>query len=343
MVTKGQDLKSRRFTELYKMVNKLKVERPELEFDETPRLSKESEIIGVEKDEYRSGIILDSIKEFENALRIYDGGCVVSSKSTEDNLVDSIEREHGILGVGILSMGLKTRGRGLIDNLVKNSVDSLKRTGRFNQHFDYDGMGTRFFKTSVDARIVDGKYILGLNAAYVGNEPERELAKFLDKPRQLLRADVNAVMSIVDDWWFNINLEETVKKIPFMRKELKYAKEWGLYLENQYKGKAPKASFKHNGDDFNLAVGLNAHSYLRPANTDIDEYYLSPIGKNIVGAAWKIYDGNTEIFPTPENPSVSFSVSFPKEGYYPNAAVTDDQMSSLYSARDYIAELISGK
>ena len=315
-----------------------RVENPEIEFERVPQLTEESKMVSVERQEYRSGIILDSIEELEHAFRIYDGGCVESSKSTEDTLLENIKRDHGVLGVGVALMGIEMGGKGFIDKLVDHATDSLKKTGGFHKHFDYDALGTRFFKTSVGVDKVDGKYILELCAAYVGQEPEENLAKFIDKPRALLRADANAVMSIVDDWWFNINLEDAVRNVPFLKKRTSEADEWAAYFENPYNGwKSPKSSFKHNGNNFALVMGLNAHT-LRPENRDIEEYYIANRGKNIVGAAWKIFEGNKQISPTPENPSVSFSVLLPSlDKYSRRLAVRAEDMKSVYVAIDYIA------
>lgn len=320
----------------------MKINNPEIEFDETPQLTEESKMISVEKQEYRTGIILDSIEEFQNALRIYSGGCIVSSKATEDILLEDTAREHGPMGVGITLMAIERSDGGFIDSLINDSTNSLKENGRFHKHFEYEAIGTRFFKTSVGVEMVKGKYILELNAAYVGSEPEENLAKFIDKPRALIRADANAVMSIVNDWWFNIDLEDVVKNTPSLNERISEANEWSAYLENQYNGKAPKSSFNHNGNNFILLMGLNANSYLKPANRDISQYYISNRGKHIVGPAWRIFDGNEQIQPTPENPSVSFSVFLPEQVKYSHRlAVSEEEMNSLYAARDYIAELIS--
>ncbi len=326
--------------------NNLKIKNPELEFNETPKLRKKSKIISFDKSEYRRGIILDSIDEFGDVLKIYYSGRVPSSRATEQQLVKDISRDSGGMAGVFASMGMslseRRSGDSFIENLIKNVETGLKTSGRFHKHFDYDGIGV-FFKTSVEANKINGKYILGLNAAYVGTEPENNLAAFISKPRALYRADAKAVMSIVDDWWFNINLEDAVKNLPFCKERISEVEEWVKYLEDHNNGKAPSFTFEHDGNKFQLRIGLDASTYLKPANREIEEEYISVRGKNIAGAAWKIYEGNNQIPPTPQSPSLDFSVSFTKEkdAYDNKLAVSEEEMRSIYGARDYISELIS--
>ena len=90
--------------------------------------------------------------------------------------------------------------------MTKEACNELKSEGRFHRSFDYDAMGTNFFKTTVNSRQVDGEYILEITAAFVGNKPEENLAEKLGKERALIASSAIGKLSVVDDWWFNINL-----------------------------------------------------------------------------------------------------------------------------------------
>jgi len=332
----------------------MKIQNPQKECKETPKKFRgESKIIRVEKEDYRSGIILDSPEEFVNALIAYNSGSIEGSKATEDNLMTAAVEDHGPLAGGLIAMVGVMKGEGVMEELKKDALSKLKKDGFFRKDFDYDGLGTNFFKTSIKGDKIKtyqgDKYILELCAAYVGDEPEKSLAETLGKQRALIRSSAKGRLNIVDDWWFNVNLENLLKNLPvptdWNKRNYKITiRDWAKYLGGSSGGKKPKFEFKHKNKRFLLEVGLDSNRYLRPKGFkfDNDKDYLQARDNSIVGGAWTIWDetGNNKIEPKATNPSIIFSVSLPG-GYFGTPAVISPHMKSLQNARDYIAEIIT--
>lgn len=76
-----------------------KITNPEKQCKTTPvSFSGESKIEGVDKEDYRRGIILDSLEEFGEALIVYNDGRVPSSKATEDRLFSDTAQKKRVPG-----------------------------------------------------------------------------------------------------------------------------------------------------------------------------------------------------------------------------------------------------
>lgn len=242
-------------------------------------------------------------------------------------------------GALFLLVGAKS-GTGLAQRLAEQAVTVLKTTGRFNKDFDYDAMGTRFFKTSVNGRRVQDKYVLELNAAYVGREPEKELAKTIGKPMALASSSVKAYLSIVDDWWFNANLEQLLEGLPITKEQIKDLPRYIASGGNE--GQKPNVTFTHEGITISLSVWLDADRYLRPEGADYGRQYLQARGTSLVGGAWTTWadNGNDKIPPKAILPSILISVSTPGKDWEKPVAVTRNEVHALEAARNYLAELI---
>lgn len=329
------------------------ITNPEKQCKTTPEsFSEESKIEGVEKDDSRRGIILDSPEEFAQALIVYDGGSVQGSRATQNNLMDAVGNTGGGMGAALLSMagarnsGPDPLGFTFADKLAQQAVASLQKDGRFHRSFDYDAMGTNFFKTTVTGQKVGGKCVLELCAAYVGTEPEGKLAETLGKPMALINSNANGRLSIVDDWWFNLNLEDAVKELPLPKEDLRNVDQWAQYLASGgYGGKSPEFEFKYKKKGFALTIGLDADRYLRPEGGEQGSNYMQARGKSIVGGSWTTWAENRQDKCNPRivQPSITFSVSLPGEKYSKLPIVTSDEMKVVQDARDYIASLIHPK
>src|SRR3989338_6698899 len=178
----------------------VKISNPEKEYKSTPeRFSGVSQIVDVERKDYSRGVILDSPEEFGQAIVVYNGGSVPGARATQNNLTDAISEQHGGLGAGLILLAGARNSEGFTERLVEEAVSSLKSCGRFHRSFDYDAMGTNFFKTTIEGHKTGDKYILELCA-------EGELAEKLQKPMALVSSSARGRLSVVDDWWFNLNL-----------------------------------------------------------------------------------------------------------------------------------------
>jgi hypothetical protein len=77
-------------------------------------------------------------------------------------------------------------------------------------------MGTSFFKTSVTITVLDrnqGMYGIGINAAYVGDEPEQGLADYFGIPRALLSCSVEVETEPLPDNRFEFDFEPVLRKL----------------------------------------------------------------------------------------------------------------------------------
>ncbi len=128
------------------------------------------------------------------ALIAYDSGRPSGSRATQDQFHRDIggSKNGGLALAMAVNVGVRN-AQGFVKKLLDDMEVVLKSRDRFFQDFDYDGMGTSFFKTSVEVNVIDRKkelYLLGLNAAYVGDKPEEELAKYLGIERALYSQQV---------------------------------------------------------------------------------------------------------------------------------------------------------
>lgn len=311
---------------------------PEQEFDSVPKkLSAESSIIRLQKEEGLSNIVLDSIEECVLALQMYDRG-VPKAGATQQNLLDAVEQESGTMGVGLALLAGLHNSNGFIGRLCNDLQGELSARGRFYRSFDYDAMGTNFFKTTVEAKKEHGKYLLSLNAAYVGDEPEINLAAAIQKPRALYWANINATLSLVDEWWFNIDLRKALKKIPIQNKKIESL---AAAIADRDSTIAPDFTFSHDGKNLNISLGMDNCRYLRSQNgKGIERYYLHAREDYVVGGSWTTWDEKGNIIPArPEEPSLSIILRL-QEGEVSRPAVTEEEKNALRSARDYISELL---
>lgn len=320
------------------------ITNPEKKYKTTPEsFSEESKITNVETADYRRGIILDSPEEFAQALAIYNGGSVEGARATQNNLMDAVGNAGGGMGAGLLLMGGMINADGFTERLTQEALSELQSNGRFHRSFDYDAMGTNFFKTTVNGKQVGDKYVLELNAAYVGSEPENKLAETLGKPMALVRSSANGNLSVVDNFWFNVNLEDVLQGLPIDKKHLKGLPEY--ITSSGYSGDRPEIAFEHEGQKFSLDIGLKADSYLRPEGGQHGSEYMQARGNNIVGGAWTTWaeNGNDKCDPRIVQPAVVLSVSLPGERYSRPVAVTEEQMKVVQAARNYLADSIRAK
>lgn len=320
-----------------------KITNPEKQCKKTPEsFNGVSKIVEIEKTEDYRGIVFDNPEEFGQALIVYGVGSVEGSTTTQDNDMIGIVEDHGIMAGGLLAMvGSSKSSSDFCKNLAKKAISSLKSNGSFHESFEYTF--NNFQKTNITGKKVGNKYILELSAAYVGTEPETKLAETIEKPMALIGSNINAKLNIVDDWWFNLNLEEIIRNLPLTKRAFKEIGEWTKYLvSGGYGGKAPEFEFKNKDRKFNLDIGLNVDRHLRP-DGEREIKYIQARGNYIVGGSWTTWDktGNKKISPRAVIPSIILSVSLPGKRYLRPPAVTTDEKNKVMAARNYLIDLIS--
>ena len=320
------------------------ITNPEKECKRTPvRFSKVSKITNVETADDRNGIILDNPEEFAKALIIYNSDSVRGARATQNNLMDAIGNQGSGMGAAILLSFTRTMNiDGFTKKLAQKALSELQSSGRFHRDFDCDAMGTNFFKTTVNGTKVGDKYVLELSA-YVGSKPENKLAETLGRPMALVSSIAKGRLSVVDDWWFYVDLEDVFAGLPISNKQLEGLPEY--IVSGGYSGKRSEITFNHEEQMFSLDIGLDANKYLGPEGGRCGSEYMEARKTKIVGGAWTTWaeNGNDRIAPKVVQPAVVISVSLPGERGSRPVAVTEDQMKAVQSARDYLAGLIRTK
>lgn len=256
----------------------------------------------------------------------------------------------------------ETRSGVILDNLkeIKTALlpytremdHLLKNVQEFSDEVNVKGRSfISFDGASMDGERVGEKYVLKVYAAYDPaygeTNPEINMAKRLGKERALASSDLILKMSIVDDWWFNINLAEIFSRLPLEKIIDENMKIIARNVYNPWDGicvkEEPKISFKYKEKSFELELELDAHMYLRPEGSQdlVKDLYYKAWGTSLVGPAWNSHDkyGN-KIQPRPEEPPLVFSVLFPKESYFPKPIIDHKQMFRLQKARNYLVDCI---
>lgn len=178
----------------------------------------ELKITNVRISEHRTGIPLKGWDNVHDALRTFQTGKTRSARVTQRNLKDNIARDYSEAGLELIyaASDRMNAGRDMVDEMLHDAEVAVKgERGRWSRDFDYDAMGTCFFKSTVDITRVPNEedvYLLGLNAAYVGREVEDGLAKTLGIEQGLQWKVVVAELEPVGAK-FRVNFDEVVDRI----------------------------------------------------------------------------------------------------------------------------------
>lgn len=179
------------------------------------------QIVQVSTRQLRRHILLKGWGSVGLALNTYANGFTRGAKTTEQVTVDAIGKSHGSnegLAVGMfLLCGAMIGNRSkLVDELLKEAEEGLKTRTNFHKSYDYDGMGTAFFKTSIDIEVLDREqdmYGIGIHAAYVGDEPEQGLAEHFGITRMLLWCSVEVETEPLSDNRFEFDFKPVLRKL----------------------------------------------------------------------------------------------------------------------------------
>ena len=313
------------------------------EFKDVPEsFSGFSKLLEVKNEDYHSGIILPSLEEVEIALRIFNGERSHDSAAmaTQNQLEKDTLRHSGPVGFMILKQAepkISESQEGIVDRTMKEAKKRL--SGKFGYHdaFDYDAMGSNFFKTSVSIESVGDKFILGLNAAYVGKKPEDELAKAINYPQVLRRSEAILKMDIVDGWWFNVNLEEILKDTGMEKQTIldlaSLADSGARCMGNEI-----KPMFEYKGKTFRMGININCHTYaeVRHGKKTEQKKFLTTEGTRIIGPAWKVFTSDGE----PKPVDIELGLFHSGEGN-PETLIDRQYFLAMIEARNYIAEKIT--
>ena len=210
---------------------------------------------------HRRSIPLKGWGSLESALTTFSHGFTRGSKATEQVTLDAINKEggsNGRLAVGLFLLTGATCGQPdrLVNEIIATAKEELRNNATFSKSYDYNGMGTAFFKTGVEIRVLDRKqkmYLLEIWAAYVGDEPEAGLAEHLGIPRTIQSCCVEIETEPLPGNRFEFDFDVILKKlqgiIPKQRRNLSGEKiaEAMMTVDQSGESKANFDLFEQNG------------------------------------------------------------------------------------------------
>lgn len=174
-------------------------------------------ILSIEVESFRGLIPIKGWANVEKALALFSSGKTLGSGDTRRQLHEDVgDSGGGMAGVMLMLAESKVDPDRVTKNLLKEAGDALKTRDAWSYGFDYDGMGTSFFKTTVRIEVLDRTeevYGLGLNAAYVGTKPETELAKTLGLEKALYRASVVVTVERTGENSFSFDFDGVMQKL----------------------------------------------------------------------------------------------------------------------------------
>ncbi len=258
------------------------------------------------------------------ALMIYNSGAISSSRDTIEELFNDMWRaDHPAGGVDdpsiimdtpkarLVKLGsaLQQKGNPLIKNLISKV---LKSEGNCRESFDYDAMGTPFFKTNVDVQKMNDKYLLGIYASYVGNKPEKELAEKIKMDRSLVWVQSSYELSKLTDGWIGLNLHKALNSDMITDQQIA---DMSNMMVSEYMLSRQWPTINVLGTEVELGIGFGDEN-----NPYIDKIILD----------------NGNLFAKPKDkPFFSFSMKLPGNKF----AVTPEQKSGLIRAKYHLNDI----
>lgn len=311
-----------------------------------PILSSESEVVDIQKGELGRGVVFDSVDDLIQGLVAFNNYADIMCSPIG---IDS-DVEFGPLSEAIqMSPAEKLiedamTSDGFVEQFLSNVKYGLEHEGNFHENFHNAGKGTRFENGVFSGVKVGDKYILKFSVPHPRGA-EAKLAKVLSKPTGMVSSYVSQTLSVVDDWWFNIDFKYRMRNLPVS--EVDICKVVDDMVEPNYRKEAPRLLFEYVGKEYSLDVSIRGVDlFLAPeAAGDWSKRhtnYLSKRGTSIVGASWTHYaeNGNDIINPKPVNARIEYSVAFPGSDFVSPMLISPQEKQEVMAARNYICDLL---
>ncbi len=177
------------------------------------------EIREVSTGQHRQYVPLKGWDMVEAALTAYNSRQINGSRATEDQLVKDVTQESGQMAGAVLILGSAIMAGdkdAFVTRMIEEAKVAIEASGRWHGSYDYDAMGTAFFKSSVDIIVLDSETELhgvGLRAAYVGAEPEVHMATFFDTERCLKQSYIELEIEPSGKNRFTFDFEMMLRKL----------------------------------------------------------------------------------------------------------------------------------
>ncbi len=298
--------------------------------------------------EHSGGVVLDTLDAVDAALRKFETGTLAGSEKPTEKLFDETVKEHGIMGLAVAMLGAdaNARNKPSLTSMIMEKARKAENDGSprlFDGGFEYEALGTSFFKTSINITKCDEKYVLGINQAYVGNEVEAEVSTSMDTHAALYSAIVYVTYTNVDSLWFNIDLTPYAQIFETFNTTLEY-NTLQPPPSFTYNGRIFEVSFKINsvGSNYDLKGGSDSHTRYTPLLVTKDmlmsgatewgsRYYWDSADKQVT-----IPDG----FVVAGQPVLRMEIRLPnnRNNSYGPIAVEQEDIDATIAARDALAD-----
>ena len=310
----------------------MKIFNPAEEFKKTPtNFQEESEIINISLEDRIVGIVFPSLEKVHEALRSYP--VLKFDETIPPSYISKRKKENNKFVESLI---------GYIDSELSKSNEVRVSIGTLLINPDFD-------KTQLNIKKIGDNYVL----QFPDTDPKNEFLKGFDNLRAIESSNLDLTLSLVDNWWFNIDFQNILNKLPIHSSEIK-----GIAHSNlpSYPFKKPELLlFDHNNNYFILDINLDVNKFLKPEGSEgkkLNDFYMQSIydfgtkQDHLRGGSWERKEKGLLLTPEysfePVQPILRISVALFDESIdenHPTVAVTQDQIKILHEARDYIANL----
>ena len=326
---------------------------------DVPALSSESRVEGIRPYDSLKGVVLGSIGEVRKAIECYVGNKWTLNDSERETLRQMSERSHEALALGLF--GSINRHEGFLERLLTTVEENLRNRDRFTHHFEYEAMGTPLFKESLEVgKIVDGDtegYLLELR------RNEELVAQTLNRPRGIAGVGISAEISVVDDYWFNLDLKNFLRipsidamyignLITWLRGDFSDCEESDRSeIEREYNRggfgfeKIGETLILHGGEEFSLGIRFEHGTGITRRTTMPDKYLLRLREGRLVGPAFQ-YEGDYSqpyLKSVPRKPEIKIDLNLPQRSKLGRVTINPKKILGLRAIRDDLLSKIKSE
>lgn len=177
------------------------------------------QITTISTSQNRGYVPIKSWDGVEAALNAFNNGSINDSRATNKKLYDDLGDTGGGMGAALITMGnafMSEQKSDFVARMLEQAKSSIDDCGSWRGDYDYDGMGTAFFKTSVDIVLLDKEediYGIRLNAAYVGDKPEASMATHYNVERGIKQCVISIETEPASPDRFTFDFEIILRKL----------------------------------------------------------------------------------------------------------------------------------
>lgn len=177
------------------------------------------QITEISTSQHRDFVPIKGWEGVEAALNAYNSGSIDGSRATEQKLYDDAGDAGGGMGAALIGLGnaiMEQQKSNFVARMLEQAKPSIADCGSWCGDYDYDGMGTAFFKTTVNIVLLDKDeevYGISLNAAYVGDKPEVNMATYFEVERGIKQCAVSIEAEPTSADGFTFDFEVILRKL----------------------------------------------------------------------------------------------------------------------------------